>query len=79
MNREIQRVDSEKGFELKLLKSNIKSQLDDLAPLPELIELSEKRLNDAILSKFAIESSLQLKVQEIKVLKTEVSPEALQI
>ena len=73
MSREIQRIDSEKGFEMKLLKSNIRDQLEELAPLPELIELSEKRLNDAISAKFAIESSLQMKVQELKVLKNEVN------
>jgi len=76
MKRAMKRIESQNEFDIKLLKSNMKAQVDDLGHLPEMLEFTEDRLNESLHARFAIESSLQMKTNELNMLKNEVREQA---
>lgn len=72
MKRQMKRIESQNDYDIRLLKSNMKAQLEELSHIPEMMEFTEGKLNESLNAKFAIENSLQMKTKELSILTSEV-------
>jgi len=66
---DLQRVESDSNFQVRMLKSSFRDRIETLESYPEYLQLTEKRLVDTVQSKAHLEQLLRDKEREVWNLK----------